>query len=55
MIMLRTLGAELLARLMDADGEQRPDLSWLMFGPTDASFVLAAEEPDVPPRLLAAE
>lgn len=55
MIMLRTLGVELLVRLMDADGEHRPDLSWLMFGPTDPAFVIALEEPESSAALLAAE
>lgn len=52
--MLQALGAELLVRLMAADGGLRPDLGWLLFGPTDPAVVhLAEDEP--PPLLLAAE
>ena len=53
MIMLQTLGAVQLARLMAADGEARPDLSWLLFGPTDPRVVVP--EPATPPFLMAAE
>ena len=54
MMVLQVLGVEALVRLMNADEEQRPDLSWLLFGPTDPALV-ATEDAPASPRLLAAE
>lgn len=51
-MVLRTLGAGTLTRLMAAEEREAPDLSWLLFGPTEPSVVEAARVGDLP---LAAE
>ncbi len=51
MLMLQTLGPEIIARLVGASDQ--PPLEWLLFGPSDEQAVAAEEE--LPPLLLAAE
>ena len=51
-MVVRTLGAGVLSRLMAADEREGPDLSWLLFGPIDPRVVEPAELRDLP---LAAE
>ena len=53
MIVVQLVGAAALARLMAADARETPDLSWLLFGPSDPSVV--AGDAEAPPLLLAAE
>ena len=38
-MILRSLGAEALSRLMRAEDSPGPDLSWLLFGPSDPGVV----------------
>lgn len=51
-MVLRTLGAGTLTRLMAAEEREAPDLSWLLFGPIDPRVIEPAEFHDLP---LAAE
>lgn len=51
-MVVRTLGAGTLTRLMAAEVREAPDLSWLLFGPTDPRVVEPVELYDLP---LAAE
>ncbi len=51
-MVLRTVGAAALARLMKTDREVDLDSEWLLFGPTDPEIV---EEPERVRLLLAAE
>ena len=51
-MVVRTLGVGTLTRLMAAEDEGAPDLSWLLFGPTDSGVVIS-EADDILP--LAAE
>lgn len=55
-MILLGLGAEMLARLMAADGE-RPDTAWLLAGPTEAAVepAGAAANDGAEPWPLAAE
>lgn len=55
MITLQLIGAEALVRLMTAEQDRRPDLCWLLFGPTDPAYVSADEPGEPGPILLAAE
>lgn len=52
-MVVRAIGAGLLARLIGGERGDIPDTSWLMFGPTDAE-VVETDEPEEP-LLLAAE
>jgi len=51
-MVVRTLGAGALTRLMAADEREAPDLSWLLFSPTDPRVVEPEGAWDLP---LAAE
>jgi hypothetical protein len=53
-MVLRGVGACLIARLLRADREDEPGTDWLLHGPTDPDVVEAARD-EAPPRLLAAE
>ena len=53
MIVLQLGGAAALARAMAADSGDRPDLAWLLHGPSDPLVVAA--EPDEAAPLMAAE
>jgi len=47
-MVVRTLGAGTLTRLMAADERDGPDLSWLLFGPTDPRVVEPADDAELP-------
>ena len=51
-MILRSLGAEALARLMTAGEDRAPDLSWLLFGPNNPAIVEGGSADELP---LAAE
>jgi len=51
-MILRSLGAETLSRWMANDKSAAPDLSWLLFGPSDPAVVLPDQNEALP---LAAE
>lgn len=46
-MVVRTLGAGTLTRLMAAEERDAPDLSWLLFGPTDPRVVEVQGEWDL--------
>jgi hypothetical protein len=52
---LQLIGAAALARLMYDPNTASPDLSWLLFGPTDEAVMEPAEGEPAPAFLLAAE
>ena len=47
-MVVRTLGAGTLTRLMAAEARGDLDLSWLLHGPTDPAVVEPAEEEPLP-------
>lgn len=51
-MVVRAIGAGILARLIGGERGEEPDSAWLLYGPTDAEVVQADELPEV---LLAAE
>ena len=53
-MILLTVGAEMLARLMSRDATGG-DSAWLLFGPTEEAVEAEAESAAPPPFLLAAE
>ena len=51
-MILRSLGAEALSRWMTLEDRRGPDLSWLLFGPSEPAVVEGERDDDLP---LAAE
>lgn len=51
-MVVRALGAGALTRMMAAEDDRGPDLSWLLFGPTEPEIVEPVEVAALP---LAAE
>jgi len=51
-MVVRAIGAGILARLIGGERGDEPDSAWLLYGPTDAEVVQADELSEV---LLAAE
>lgn len=43
-MILLTIGAEMLARLMRSEGERGGDSAWLLYGPSDPQIVAADPE-----------
>jgi hypothetical protein len=51
-MVVRVIGAGILARLIGGERDETVDTAWLLYGPTDSEVVLAESPPEV---LLAAE
>lgn len=51
-MVVRAIGAGILARLIGGERDETADTAWLLYGPTDSEVVQSDETPEV---LLAAE